>query len=693
MNINKDYISNQNSYENNNPLYIVIHNTDNFSKTADAKAHAKAQHDGNFTGMSAHYYTDDCSVRQAMPHDRGAWHVGVNYGGKLFGIVNNRNSIGIEMCVNAGYDYEKAFLNTVALTQQLMKELNIDADHVVSHYDVCGKNCPSQIRAKGDWERFKKLIGAEGATIPEVSGENVVDKLYRVRKSWKDSTSQIGAYSILENAKNVCGIGYKVYDWNGGAVYENNEVTTGTQTVELANLSEKDAAAKLLEICRPIAEKYGLLPSVCAAQSILESGYGYTTELAKIANNVCGMKCELSGNTWPGSTWDGSSKVRVKTPEQDSAGNTYYIYANFRKYPNVEASIEDRCAYLLGAMDGDRLRYEGITTVGNYKAQITLIKSGRYATDVNYVSKICSIIERFELDVFDGEATASTPAPATKYFVRKSWADKDSQLDAYENLDNAKKRVDGAWQYNVYDSTGKEIYNGRKNLIDRTVDWAIGIANDNSHGYTNGAWGPEYSCISLVESALIKAGLKITKSNIDKMPEYLIKAGFENCTAKVNLKTGKGLAKGDILWMLDKTGKHGHTELYIGDGKMVGARADTDGKAGDSKGDEISVIAYQNLGWQKVFRLPGAPEEEDGTSGGMNTGSTNVIYRVQAGAFSKKANAQKTLKRVRAAGYADAFIRQEDGMYKVQAWAGSVKENAEKVVANLKKKGISTYVK
>lgn len=181
MNINKNYISNQNSYTNNNPLYIVVHNTDNFNKTADAKAHAKAQHDGNFVGMSAHYYVDDGAAYQAMPHSRGAWHVGINYGGKLFGTVNNRNSIAVEMCVNAGYNYEKAFQNTVAVVKQLMQELNIDADHVVSHYDVCAKNCPSQIRAKGDWARFKKLIGAADENIKGVAiGDSNVEAISKV---------------------------------------------------------------------------------------------------------------------------------------------------------------------------------------------------------------------------------------------------------------------------------------------------------------------------------------------------------------------------------------------------------------------------------------------------------------------------------------------------------------------------------
>lgn len=219
MNINTSLISNNNSYAGQTPLYIVIHNTDNIAKTADAKAHATAQHNGNFHGYSAHVFVDDKSAYQALPYNRGAWHVGVNYGGKLFGTVNNHNSIGIEMCMNAGYNYEKAFQNTVDVCKQLMKKYNIPAIRVVQHYDVCAKNCPSAIRAKGDWNRFKKLISSETVTVPTTKPTVKVDKYYRVRKTWKDSKSQIGAYKSLKNAKKACKAGYSVFDWNGKAVY------------------------------------------------------------------------------------------------------------------------------------------------------------------------------------------------------------------------------------------------------------------------------------------------------------------------------------------------------------------------------------------------------------------------------------------------------------------------------------------
>lgn len=173
MQINTQYISNNNTYSNNTPTYIVIHNTDNYNSGANAKAHALAQYNGNFSDMSAHWYTDDGDVAyQAAPHNRGCWHVGRNYGGKLYGIASNKTSVGIEMCVNAGYNYEKAFQNTVELCKYLMNVLNIDADHVIQHYDACAKNCPSAIRAKGDWARFKQLISNKNTTVEEFNRTN-----------------------------------------------------------------------------------------------------------------------------------------------------------------------------------------------------------------------------------------------------------------------------------------------------------------------------------------------------------------------------------------------------------------------------------------------------------------------------------------------------------------------------------------
>ena len=615
--------------------------------------------------------------------------------------ANDHRAITIECASDKTHPYainDKVYASLINLLVDICQRNGIDAlrwqadksligqpekQNMTAHRWFAAKECP------GDYlySRFGQIAAEVNARLG--SGEAVQPeepKYYYVRTAWDNKESQLGAYVVFENAISACPAGYKVYDWDGNEVYTNAAVTTGTQTAEFANQTEEQAAARLLEICRPIAVSYGLFPSVCAAQTILESGY-CKTELARKANNVCGMKCTLSGNTWGGSTWDGVSKVNIRTPEQDSAGNTYYIYADFREYPCIEDSVSDRCAYLLDAKNGDDLRYDGIKDCKDYREQITLIKNGGYATDVNYVSKICNIIQRFDLDIYDDQA--SEVAPAAQYYVRKSWLDTESQLGAYESLENARKQVDANWQYNVYDATGKELYNGRKALIDRAVDWAVGIANDNSHGYTNGKWGPEYSCISLIMKAFTAAGLDLGKCNIDKLPDRLIARGFKDVTAEVNLASGQGLAKGDILWYVNED-KHGHTEMYIGSGQMVGARGDTDGKPGDSKGDEISVVNYQDLGWQRVFRLP------DGYTGEEQEAEepaepADAIYRVQAGAYSKEANAKATCSRIIAAGF-DAFVRQEGSLYKVQAGAFAEKKNAEKRVADLKAAGFDALI-
>ena len=143
----------------------------------------------------------------------------------------------------------------------------------------------------------------------------------------------------------------------------------------------------------------GILASVTIAQAILESGYG-TTELAINANNYFGMKCFLSGNTWY-SVWDGVSKYTKQTKEQKKDGTEYTITADFRKYPDLLTNVKDHSLYLLGAMDDDGKRYEGLAGETDYKKAIQIIKDGGYATDVDYVAKVCDIIERYNLTQYD----------------------------------------------------------------------------------------------------------------------------------------------------------------------------------------------------------------------------------------------------------------------------------------------------
>ena len=76
----------------------------------------------------------------------------------------------------------------------------------------------------------------------------------------------------------------------------------------------------------------------------------------------------------------------------------------------------------------------------------------------------------------------------------------------------------------------------------------------------------------------------------------------------------------------------------------------------------------------------------------------NTIYRVQVGAYSKKANADTMLQKIKSlndsigAGYKNAYVRKIGSYYKVQVGAFSKKTNATKVLNDLKSKGFSAFI-
>ena len=164
-------------------------------------------------------------------------------------------------------------------------------------------------------------------------------------------------------------------------------------------MTEKEFVEKIGLLAAEDMKISGILASVTTAQACLESGYG-TTELAKNASNLFGMKTTLSGNTWK-SAWDGKSKYTKKTNEQTKDGKVYVVTADFRKYADILTSIKDHSCYLNGAMNGRAKRYAGLSGCKDYKTAAQIIKNGGYATDTKYVDKLCSLIERWNLTRFD----------------------------------------------------------------------------------------------------------------------------------------------------------------------------------------------------------------------------------------------------------------------------------------------------
>lgn len=147
--------------------YIVIHDTGNPGPYAGALTH-KRYFTTTSRKASADYVVDDQRIIQLNDwRQYYTWHCGDGKG--RFGIRND-NSIGIEMCIDSTGDIRKTTDRTLALTADLMQELQIDLDHVVRHYDASRKMCPGHMQASGwaQWATFKRRLakivaGAEDA--------------------------------------------------------------------------------------------------------------------------------------------------------------------------------------------------------------------------------------------------------------------------------------------------------------------------------------------------------------------------------------------------------------------------------------------------------------------------------------------------------------------------------------------------
>lgn len=234
--------------------------------------------------------------------------------------------------------------------------------------------------------------------------------------------------------------------------------STGLQAASLKDMESAEVVTKVATLFTANQKQSGILASVSMAQFILESGYG-KSELAQNANNCFGMKSSLSGNIWAGSAWDGHSVYTMQTGEQNTDGSYVTVTADFRKYGSIEDSIADHSAYLLGAMNGSKKRYEGLAGCTDYKKAVQIIKDGGYATSLDYVQNLCRVIEQWNLTQFDVAASVTPVTPAaTLYRVRKNWSDTASQKGAFRDLSNAKACADKNPGYSVFDENGKAVY-------------------------------------------------------------------------------------------------------------------------------------------------------------------------------------------------------------------------------------------
>ena len=116
--------------------------------------------------------------------------------------------------------------------------------------------------------------------------------------------------------------------------------------------------------------------------------------------------------------------------------------------------------------------------------------------------------------------------------------------------------------FNLMGNVNLEAY-AADNKVETAISWAVAIANDNSHGYSQSVrWGPHYDCSSFVYSAFYQAGFSLPGSGTrytQTMVNDFTKAGF-TWIPWSQIGSMSNLQRGDILLNNGSNNSKQHTK-------------------------------------------------------------------------------------------------------------------------------------
>lgn len=182
--------------------------------------------------------------------------------------------------------------------------------------------------------------------------------------------------------------------------------------------------------------------------------------------------------------------------------------------------------------------------------------------------------------------------------------------------------------------------NAINSSVEKAVQWAISIANNNYYGYHYGARhgnhrcsqtfcnNEDFDCSSLVCSAFKAAGFSFGMLSTSNMKSNLSKAGFTFHSGT------SGVQRGDILW------REGHTGICVGKNQVVHACYNYNNKKGGNGGgmmtkygtyrtgaDEITVDTFSWFGSiSGYFRYGGSDKKDNKETTVNNQPKTTSSY-------------------------------------------------------------------
>lgn len=271
MNLIKSYVTNNPYYKQNQagtdsryvafnkrgPQGLMLHSVGCAQPSAQVFINRFNQSD--YDAACVHGFIDGNTgaVYQTMPWNYRAPHCG--------GDANNTH-VGIEICEPAGIAYgggatftvknrteaiasvKRTYAAAVELFAALCTEFNLNPNTaILSHYEgykqglASGHVDPTHLwdglgvgyTMDGFRKDVKAAMSGQKTTTTTATASTAAQTaavLYRVRKTWSDAQSQVGAFSNLDSAKKVADAnpGYHVFDGSGKSIYPATSSTTAT---------------------------------------------------------------------------------------------------------------------------------------------------------------------------------------------------------------------------------------------------------------------------------------------------------------------------------------------------------------------------------------------------------------------------------------------------------------------------------
>ncbi len=214
----------------------------------------------------------------------------------------------------------------------------------------------------------------------------------------------------------------------------------------------------------------------------------------------------------------------------------------------------------------------------------------------NYYGIISSCQEKLEqlkASIEASLAAASTPSLGSSTAITN--AQTTGHLNIYQGIRRGSRELTNA-------VTVDEVAPTTTGTVRQVLTKAIEIAQDDTHGYSQQTryGNPNYDCSSFVITCWDSAGTGVkaagAKTTHNMRKAFTSTGLFEWIPGNPKVED---LRPGDVL--LNETK---HTEMYIGEGFMVGAHGDFDNVNGDGNGRELGVCPYSGA-WEGILRYKG----------------------------------------------------------------------------------------